>query len=113
MSLARFKDLSIRQKLLLAMVTTSSLGLVVSAIAFFWYGAVSARSDLQREISTITDMVAAHSTAALGFTDVQAASETLDALRIDKRIVSAVLTSPSGQVLASRGADFSIQRHDA
>ena len=72
-----FKDFSIRNKLILAMVITSSFGSVVSAAAFFWYGALSARSDLQHEISIITDVVAAHSTAALAFSDAKAASETL------------------------------------
>ena len=46
-----FKDFSIRNKLILAMVVTSSFGLVISAGAFFWYGALSARSDLRHEIS--------------------------------------------------------------
>jgi hypothetical protein len=60
-----FQDYSIRKKLILAIVVTSSFGLVVSAAAFLWYGALSARSDLQHEISTVTDVVAAHSTATL------------------------------------------------
>jgi len=98
-----FQDFSIRTKLIVAMVVTSSLGLVASAGAFFWYGALSARSDLQHEISTITDVVAAHSTAALAFSDAKAASETLQALRMDKRIVGAVLSDASGKTLATYG----------
>jgi signal transduction histidine kinase/DNA-binding response OmpR family regulator len=97
------KDLSIRGKLILAIVITSSFGLVISAAAFFWYGAVSARSDLQHEISIVTDVVAAHSTAALAFSDAKAASNTLQALRMDRRIVGAVLSDPSGKALATYG----------
>ena len=103
-----FQAFSIRKKLILAMVMTSSLGLVASAAAFFWFGALSARSDLQHEISTITDVVAAHSTAALAFNDGKAASETLQALRMDKRILAAVLSSPPGDVLAKYGDDGSL-----
>ena len=98
-----FRNLSIRSKLILAMVITSSFGLVVSAGAFFWYGALSARSDLQHEISIITDVVAAHSTAALAFCDAKAASETLLALQMDHRIVGAALSDPSGKALATYG----------
>ena len=99
------QDFSIRQKLILAMVVTSSFGLVISAAAFLWYGALSARSDLQHEISTITDVVAAHSTAALAFSDAKAASETLQALRMDERIVGAVLSDAAGKALAAYGDD--------
>ena len=99
------QDFSIRQKLILAMVVTSSSGLVISAAAFLWYGALSARSDLQHEISTITDVVAAHSTAALAFSDAKAASETLQALRMDERIVGAVLSDAAGKALATYGDD--------
>ena len=98
-----FQNFSIRKKLILAIVSISGFGLFVSAGTFFWYDAVSARSDLQHEISTITDMVAAHSTAALAFSDARAAAETLQALRMDKRIVGAVLSDPSGKALARYG----------
>jgi len=100
-----FQNSSIRKKLILAMVITSSFGLVVSAAAFFWYEAVSARADLQHEVSTITDLVAAHSTAALAFSDSKAAAETLQALRMDKRIVGAILSDPTGKALAMYGDD--------
>jgi len=98
---------SIRNKVTLSMVAVSSLGLAVSGIAFFWYGAVTARSDLKREISTITDVVAAHCTAALAFSDAKAAAETLEALHMDKRIVGAVLADASGKVLAKFGTALS------
>jgi hypothetical protein len=69
----RLQGCSMRIKLTLAMVVTSCLGLAISGAAFFWYGALSAKADLQREISTTTDVVAAHSTAALAFSDARAA----------------------------------------
>ena len=102
---------SIRQKLILAMIVTSSLGLAVSGVAFLWYEALSARADLQREIATITDVVAAHSTAALAFSDARTATETLRALRMDPRILGAVLADPSGQVLANYGERLPARTH--
>ena len=100
-----FQGLSIRKKLILAILITSTFGLVVSAGAFFWYGVLSARADLQNEIATITDVVAAHSTAALAFSDSKAATNTLQALRMDKRIVGATLSDPTGKTLAVYGDD--------
>ena len=100
-----FQGLSIRKKLILAILITSTFGLVVSAGAFFWYGVLSARADLQNEIATITDVVAAHSTAALAFSDSKAATNTLQALRMDKRIVGAALSDPTGKPLAVYGDD--------
>jgi signal transduction histidine kinase/CheY-like chemotaxis protein len=95
--------MTMRRKLTLAMVTVSSLGLVVSAGAFFWYGAITARADLRREIARMTDVVSAHSAAALAFSDPKAAAQTLEALRMDQRIAGAVLTDASGKVLARFG----------
>src|ERR1035441_8039202 len=73
--------------------------------------ALSARYDLQREIATITDVVAAHSTAALAFSDAKAATETLRALRMDRRITGAVLADPSGEVLANYGERLPVRTH--
>ena len=98
-----FHGFSIRNKLIAAMVVTSSFGLLVSTLAFFWCGAISARSDLRHEISTITDVVAAHSVAPLAFADRKAALETLQGLQMDPRIVGAALCDASGNTLATYG----------
>jgi len=102
-----FQDFSIRRKLMLAMVVTSTLGLAISGIAFFWYGAVWARNDLRRQIAITADVVAAQSSAALAFSDGNAASETLEALRMDKRITGALLYDTSGTELAGYGEPLS------
>jgi two-component system, sensor histidine kinase and response regulator len=101
--MTRFRDISIRRKLTLAMLITSSIGLSVCGAAFFLYDAASARSDLRREISTTVDMLAAHSTAALAFSDSRAAAATLEPLRLDRRITGAALSDYQGFVLASYG----------
>jgi signal transduction histidine kinase/CheY-like chemotaxis protein len=108
-----FQGSSMRVKLILAMVAISSFGSVISGLAYLWYGAVSAQSDLAREISTMTDVVAAHSTAALAFSDTKAAVETLQALRVDKRIVGAVLADTAGKVLARVGQPLSLNMHSS
>ena len=104
-----FQDFSIRRKLILAMVVISGAGLVTSTAAFLWFGALSAASELQQEIAIVADLVAAHSTAALAFTDVKAASETLQALRMDRRIVAATLSDASGRVLVTYGNTASLE----
>jgi two-component system, sensor histidine kinase and response regulator len=102
-----FNNASMRGKLIFAIVSTSSFGLIISGGSFFWYEAATDQSDLCQEISTMTDVVAAHSTAALAFSDAKAAVETLHALRMDKRILGAVLADTSGKILASFGTPFS------
>jgi two-component system sensor histidine kinase/response regulator len=99
----RFQDLSIRRKLTLGMVITSSIGLSICGGAFFWYQALSTRTDLVREISTIADMMAVHSTAAVAFSDGKAAAETLAALPMQPDIVGAAIFEASGQKLAGYG----------
>ncbi len=105
-----FRGLSIRQKLVLAMVITSSFGLVSSNVAFYSYESVSSRADLEREISIFTDVVAADSRAALAFSDAKAAGETLQALRMDRRIIGAVLVDPLGRALARYGEHLTARR---
>jgi two-component system, sensor histidine kinase and response regulator len=96
-----WKDYSIRQKLIMAIVIISGFGLLVMASVFFWYDAVFAASDLRHEVSTLADVIGAHSTAAVAFWDANAAASTLRGLRMDKRIVGATLTNAAGGVLAT------------
>ncbi|MBV8905214.1 MAG: HAMP domain-containing protein, partial [Acidobacteriia bacterium] len=104
----RLQGFSIRQQLIIGMVIISSLGVAISGAAFFFYEAYSARRDLEREISSIADMVAAHSTAALAFSDARAAAETLEALSLDKRIEGAALATVSGDLLANYGQQLPV-----
>ena len=98
-----FYNLSIRNKLIVSILSISTFGLLVSSAAYFGYSAVSAQVDLKRELLTITDLVAADTTAAVAFGDRKAAAETLGALRTDKRIVGAILSDAHGQTLANYG----------
>ncbi len=98
-----FQNLSIRRKLTLGMVVTSGIGLLISGIALFWYQVLSTRAGMEQATSTMADMVAAHSTAALAFSDRQAAAETLQALRTNGRIVGAALFDSSGREVARYG----------
>jgi two-component system, sensor histidine kinase and response regulator len=101
--LRRFRDLSIRRKLTLAMVITSGVGLSICGCAFFFYQAISERAATVREVTTIADVVAAQSAAALAFSDARAAAETLQAFHMDQEVAGAELLDPSGRELARYG----------
>jgi len=83
------RNSSIRVKLLLLMALNSSFALLLAGISFLGYQAFQYRNTATRELITLADIVGASNTAALSFVDERAATETLTALRGDRRIVGA------------------------
>ena len=102
-----FKDYSIRRKLTLVTVFVSSLALLVACGAFTAYEAVSARSDTAARVSSIAEVIASQSGAALAFSDRRAGRETLDALRGQDEVTSACLYSKDGKVFVSHRRESS------
>ncbi len=95
-----FRDLSIRHKLMILIMTTSTIVLVLSTIFFFVQDVLSIRQSMVQDLQFKADVIAANSTAALSFYDRTSAQENLEALRDDPNIVYGAVLAKDGSVFA-------------
>ena len=96
-----FKNSSIRTKLTLLIVGTTSMALVLAGAGLLGYESREYRGAATREVSALAEILAAGSTAALSFGDKQAARETLAALHGDRRLLRAVVYDKAGESFAA------------
>ena len=96
----RLRDISIRWKLTLLIMTTSSIALLLAWAAVFTHEMVSYRQTMTSDMATLAEVIGSNSSAAIVFNDVKAAEETLAALSAEKRVVVAYVYSQDGNVLA-------------
>lgn len=95
-----FRDMSIKQKLMLLMMLTSSAALLLACLAFVTYELVTMRRQMARELSALAGIIADNSTAALSFKDRKSAEETLSTLAAKEQIVAAALYGADGLLFA-------------
>jgi signal transduction histidine kinase/ActR/RegA family two-component response regulator len=94
------RNLSIKRKLTLIAMLTSSIALVLSSASFLIYDLVSFRKLLSQDLTTQAQIIAYNSAAALAFRDESAAKVTLSALTAKEDIVAAVLYTTDGRMFA-------------
>jgi signal transduction histidine kinase/CheY-like chemotaxis protein len=99
------QNLSIKRKLTLITMLTSSLALILSSASFLIYDLVSFRHLLSQDLMTQAQIIGYNSAGAMAFKDEPAATATLSALTAKEDIVTAVLYKPDGNIFAhySRG----------
>src|SRR3982074_2899306 len=94
------QDLSIKRKLTLITMLTSSAALVLSALSFLIYDLVSFRHLLIQDLMTQAEIIGYNSAGAMEFKDVPAATATLTALPAKVDIVPAALYDRDGKAFA-------------
>jgi len=99
------QNLSIKRKLTLITMLTSSIALVLSSVSFLIYDLVSFRHLLSQDLMTQAQIIGYNSAGAMEFKDEPAATATLSALTAKEDIVTAALYKPDGKIFArySRG----------
>jgi PAS domain S-box-containing protein len=95
------RDLSIRRKLTLIIMSISTVALLLACVALAAYDIVTFRSSKAERLFVRAEIIANTSTAALAFDDARAADETLRALRADTHIVCACIFAKDGQRFAT------------
>ena len=95
-----FRNLPIRRKLMTIMLLTTGLVLLPTCAAFLGYELLTFRTTAVRELSTLGQIVAANSTAALAFRNPDDAHEVLAALRAEPSILAATLYDADGRVFS-------------
>jgi len=94
------QNLSIKRKLTLITMLTSSIALILSSVSFLIYDLVSFRHLLSQDLITQAEIIGYNSAGAMEFKDEPAATATLSALTAKEDIVTAVLYKPDGKIFA-------------
>ena len=95
-----FRDIPIKQKLMVITMVTTTVALVLAAIGIVAFDAFLFRQSLTRDLSALSRIIADNSTAALAFNDPRAATETLAALRARPHLATACIYRADGSLLA-------------
>jgi signal transduction histidine kinase/CheY-like chemotaxis protein len=95
-----FRDLSIRRKLTVLILTSSVLGLVMSCVGLAAYERTSFRASTTNELSALSDTLGANAAASLVFNDPKTAADMLGAPRTEQHILGARLYDANGKVFA-------------
>src|ERR1700730_3488661 len=76
----KFQDFSIKRKLILMTMLTSSIALLLSSVSFLIYDLISFRNLLTHDLATQAQIIGYNSAAAMAFRDAPATTATLPAL---------------------------------
>jgi signal transduction histidine kinase/CheY-like chemotaxis protein/HAMP domain-containing protein len=96
---------SIKRKIVLIIMLTSSIALLLAGAAFVVYELISFRQGMKDNLLSMAGMVGETSTAALTFNDPKTAKEILRALAQEPHIVAACLYDEDGKLLADYKRD--------
>jgi signal transduction histidine kinase/DNA-binding NarL/FixJ family response regulator len=101
MMMPSLKYLSIRKKLLLLAMITSTGALLVTGAACMTFDVFTFRDKMTRDLKMNAEIIGANCSAALAFGDGADARQTLASLRGDPHIVAACVYSPEGKLFAT------------
>jgi len=91
----------LKVKLMLVILLTTGVALIFAFAAHAFLQYYTTRNELLQVASSMAEVVAANSTAALTFDDPSAAQKNLSSLRVRPSIVAACLYTPSGAVFST------------
>ncbi|HEX4265736.1 MAG TPA: PAS domain S-box protein [Verrucomicrobiae bacterium] len=92
------REPSIRRKIMTVTMLTSTVVLTVTVLAFMAYDVSTFRESMRRNLTTLAQVTAENSTAALAFGNDRDAADTLSSLRLEPQIVAAALYDSSGKL---------------
>lgn len=101
------KDTPIQRKLMTVTLLVSGAVLLLTCSAYFAYEFITFRQATVRQLSTLGEIIAANSTAALAFDNPEDANEILSALKANRHIVAAVLYDATGNLFSYYPSDIS------
>ncbi len=94
------RNIPIRRKLMLIILGTAVAVMLMMRGSFFTYELITFRGATARQVTTLSEILAANSTAALAFDNQEDAKEILAALRAERHVVAAALYDRKGRLFA-------------
>jgi len=96
------RNASVRETLRAMMMATTLSALLLACVAFVGCDLLTARTALERDLTTLADVIGSNSAAALMFGDRDSAAQILEALRARPSLVAARIYSADGKPFATR-----------
>jgi signal transduction histidine kinase/ActR/RegA family two-component response regulator len=96
----QFRDTPIRRQLMAINLATIGVALLLTYAGFLAYEFLTFRQAAARQLSTLGEIIATNSTAALAFDNQNDAAEILAALKAERHIVAACLYDREGRPFA-------------
>ncbi len=93
---------SIKAKLTLVVLSVTVLALLLSALAYIVYDRRSFRSELQKNVSLVAEILAENCSSAVMFDDSESATEALEVIQNDPHLVWAAVLLPDRSVFSQR-----------
>ena len=106
----RFRNLSLKTKLMFISMLTCIPVLFLTALFFVTIERATYRKELVHNISTLAEVIGINSTAALVFQDPKTAGETLSALSAEPYVVAASIVDRDGDIFATYQRNAKNQR---
>ncbi len=94
------KNLPMRRKLLVIIVTVCSAALLLTCLAIFWFQAAAFRQSYVVELESLATVVARNAAAPLMFRDPKSAEEIVATLKVKAHITGACIFDDHNQVVA-------------
>ena len=99
--LTRYRNLPIKHKLRLIIMSVVAGALLVACGAVLAYDQLASRDEMRNNLEVTADFIGHNSTAALTFRDPKAAEELLSGLKTKRHVIAANLYTEDGQLFAS------------
>src|SRR6185436_14173617 len=96
----QMRNLSIRRKLNVIVMITTTAALLLAFTAFVTYDTVAARKKLVRDLSMMSEIVANNTTAGLTFRDPTYAKEALSVYKMNPHVLHAEIYDSSANLFA-------------
>src|SRR5208282_4632118 len=96
----RFRDCSMRRKLMILMMVASSVALALACAVLLGYDVITAKQTTAVRLSSLAQIIADNSKAAVSFGDQAAAKEVLSTLKAEPHITAACIYDKQGKPFA-------------
>jgi sigma-B regulation protein RsbU (phosphoserine phosphatase) len=99
--MARFRDLSIRSKLMTGFMLTSLAALLLTIGALAAYDGSTFRDEVLHDVNTLASIIGENASSSVAFNDKQSAQASLAALRLQPQITGAAIYDSNGELFAT------------
>jgi serine phosphatase RsbU (regulator of sigma subunit) len=101
---ARFRDLSIRSKLMTGFMLTSLVALLITLSALAFYDRTTFREKMMRDTNVLAGVIGENAASSIVFNDPETARSTLSALRAQPHITRGLVFRSDGKLFAQYGS---------